>query len=356
MRNGMNISGFSEIVHEIQQEPAQAIFRYAAYAHCSPAGGMLAGVAPALIGLLRAPRHFEVPIRPSPALQCQGLLDPAWPQELALAALSGCFLVSAVSGFSARRTTVDHLSMTTSAILQEAAAAAPQVRYEIRSGTDKKISEALEVIEAVKSHSPNHQTFVQPLGLSARLVDAEGAGPWHRFCPFEQAPADTAAVQTKTQALSLDCQWLYGTQLRADFVHQDPQDLRSFPIDQPKQLAGIDWGPNPQEYLLMAIAADVLAQLNRRQQLPGAVHLDVRAMVNIRGMCGVAPTPVHLQDIELELQVEGWPAAQLATLMQQLAASIEASVVCALIRHRVGFEFQVGARPLSEDARECQPC
>lgn len=202
MRNGMNISGFSEIVHEIQQEPAQAIFRYAAYAHCSPAAGMLAGVAPAVIGLLRAPRHFEVPIQPSPALHCHGLLDPAWPQELALAALSGCFLVSAVSGFSARRTTVDHLSMTTSAVLQEAGAAAPQVRYDIRSGTDKKISEALEVIEAVKTHSPNHQTFVQALGLSARLVDAEGAGPWQRFCPLDQAPRGLRSLRARP------CPWI----------------------------------------------------------------------------------------------------------------------------------------------------
>ena len=354
MRNGMNISGFSEIVHEIQQEPAQAIFRYGAYAQYSPAAGMLAGVAPATIGLLRAPRHFEVPIRPSPALQCQGLLDPAWPQELALAALSGCFLVSAVSGFSARRTTVDHLSMTTRAHLQEAGAAAPQVRYEIRSGTDKKLSEALEVIEAVKTHSPNHQTFVQPLGLAARLVDAGRPGAWQHFAPLDSAPA--CAAEAPGQALSLDCQWLYGTQLRADFAGQAPEDRRSFPIDQPKQLAGIDWGPNPQEYLLMAIAADVLAQLSRRQQLPGAVRLDIRAMVDIRGMCEVAPTPVHLQNIELDLQVEGWPAAQRSRLQAQLAASIEASVVCALIRHRVAFEFQVGARPQPEEARQCLPC
>jgi uncharacterized OsmC-like protein len=344
MRNGMNISGFSEIVHEIQEEPAQAIFRYAAYARAAPDAGVLAGVHPALIGLLKAPRHFEVPISPEPALKSYGLLDVASPQELALTALLGCFLVSAVSGFSARRTTVDHLSMTTSAALFQARVGAPQVRYQIRSDTDKKIGEALDVIEAVKTHSPNHQTFVQSLGLSARLAGPCGARPWVRFPGISASAGDTPVP---SQALSLDCQWLYGTQLRSNFLRQNPEDPRTFPIDQPKQLAGIDWGPNPQEYLLMAIAADVLLQLRARHPLASEVQLNVRAMVDIRGMCEVAPSPVHLQDIELHLQVGECTTEQMEQLEQQLAQSIECSTVCALIRKRVDFEFDVGAQPVA---------
>lgn len=338
MRNGMNISGFSEIVHEVQREPQQALFRYGAYARCSPSGDMLAGVHPATIGTLKAPRCFEVPVRPSAALAAHGMLAPATPRELALIALSGCFLVSAVSGFSARRTTVGHLSMTTRVSMTEGDALAPHVRYQIRSMIDKKVSEVMDVIDAVKSHSPNHQSFVQPLPLLATVLVA-GESLLDLHFP---AQSEVGASLDQPQKLALDCQWLYGTQLRADFQRQDANDRRSFLIDQPKQLAGIDCGPNPQEYLLMAIAADVLQQLAARFPLDDTVTLDARAMVDIRGMCDVAPTPVHLQDIELQVSVGGWAAPRIGELEQALAQSIAHSQVCALIRRPVQFEFHIG--------------
>ncbi|MBG6886137.1 MULTISPECIES: OsmC family protein [Pseudomonas aeruginosa group] len=347
MRNGMNISGFSEIVHEVQREPQQALFRYGAYARCSPTGDMLAGVHPATIGTLRAPRCFEVPVRPGSSLAAYGMLEAATPRELALIALSGCFLVSAVSGFSARRTTVGHLSMTTRASMTEGDTLAPQVRYQIRSLIDKKISEVVDVIEAVKSHSPNHQSFVQPLPLSVSVI---AAGEPLLDLQFP-AQAEAGASLDQPQKLALDCQWLYGTQLRADFQRQDASDRRSFLIDQPKQLAGIDCGPNPQEYLLMAIAADVLQQLATRFPLDDTATLDARAMVDIRGMCDVAPTPVHLQDIELKLSLGSRVAPRVEELEQALAQSIAQSQVCALIRRPVQFEFHIG-HDLQAEARE----
>ncbi|CRI58573.1 OsmC family protein [Pseudomonas sp. CCOS 191] len=338
MRNGMNISGFSEIVHEVQREPQQALFRYGAYARCSPAGDMLAGVHPAVIGTLKAPRCFEVPVRPGDPLAAHGMLAAATPQELALIALSGCFLVSAVSGFSARRTTVAHLSMTTRASLSDGGSVAPQVRYQIRSLIDKNISEVVEVIEAVKSHSPNHQSFVQPLPLSATVL-AGGESLLDLHFPTQ---VEIGALACPAQQLELDCQWLYGTQLRADFQRQDAGDTRSFLIDQPKQLAGIDCGPNPQEYLLMAIAADVLQQLASRFPLDETATLDARALVDIRGMCDVAPTPVHLQDIELQVCLGAWAAPRIDELERALTQSIAHSQVCALIRRPVQFEFHIG--------------
>lgn len=349
MRNGMNISGFSEIIQEIQQDPAQALFTYGSFARWSSHSGMLGGLNPAQIGVLRAPRCFDVPILPVPAARGASMLAPASPAELAIVALSGCFLVSMVSGFSARRTTVDRLEMAVRAQLPSQAQWPPRVSYVIDALIDKGVQEALEVIETVKLHSPNHQTFTHALPVSVELRQG-GECLFTRTLPgFADGAGngDPGSQAAPAQAVDLRCGWLYGTQLEATLGAARGQPERRLPIDQPKQLAGLDWAPNPQEYLLMALAADVLSHLvestDAMPPTPWEARLTARAHVDIRGMCDVAPVPVHLQGISLQLDVTGVASNYLASLGELLVRSAEVSQVSHIVRHAV--QFEIGLNP-----------
>jgi uncharacterized OsmC-like protein len=350
MRNGMNISGFSEIIQEIQQDPAQALFSYSSFARWSSHSGMLGGLNPAQIGVLRAPRCFDAPILPVPAARGAGMLAPASPAELAIVALSGCFLVSMVSGFSARRTTVDRLEMGVRAQLPSQGQRPPRVSYAIDARIDKGVQEALEVIETVKLHSPNHQTFTHALPVSVELHQG-GECLFTRTLPgfAEGAGNGDAASQGSVQAVDLRCSWLYGTQLEATVSAAHGQPERRLPIDQPKQLAGLDWAPNPQEYLLMALASDVLSHFvestDAMPPTPWEARLTAKAHVDIRGMCDVAPVPVHLQGIRLQLDVTGVPANYLSSLGELLVRSAEVSQVSHIVRHAVQFEIGLGPNP-----------
>lgn len=346
MRNGMNISGFSEIIQEIQQDAAQAIFAYSSFARYAPRSGMLGGVNPAQIGVLRAPRCFEVPILPQAAVRGAGMLEPTSPTELAIVALSGCFLVSMVSGFSARRTTVEQLAMRVRASLPTDPGRPPVVAYAIEARVDKAEQEALEVIEAVKLHSPNHQTFTHALPLTVELRDRGEAVFTRTLTSLHAvADADNASVLEAAPDVELRCDWLYGTQLEAALGDAACPPLRRLPIDQPKQLAGLDWAPNPQEYLLMALAADVLSHVvTSTDAMPTPdwdVRLAARAHVDIRGMCDVAPVPVHLQGICLQLDVTGVPETHVASLADLLLRSVEVSQVSHIVRHPVQFNISL---------------
>lgn len=346
MRNGMNISGFSEIIHEIQQDPEQAIFSYSSFARRSTNSGMLGGVNPACIGVLRAPRYFEAPVLPISAARAHGMLEPATPTEFAIVALAGCFLVSMVSGFSARRTTVDRLSMGVHAEFMSGIRQPPRVSYLIDAQIDKAKQETIEVIEAVKLHSPNHQTFTHALPVNVELHRAGEVVFKRSLSGFADSSDSGTVAKLEAAAVELRCEWLYGTQLEACLqgAIKGQQDRR-FPIDQPKQLAGLDWAPNPQEYLLMALAADVLEHFCKSMDVaktfPGDVRLTARAHVDIRGMCDVAPVPVHLQEISLILDVTLLPEDCLTSMGDLLVLSAEVAQVSQIVRHPVQFAIEL---------------
>jgi hypothetical protein len=67
-------------------------------------------------------------------------------------------------------------------------------------------------------------------------------------------------------------------------------------------MTGCDWGPNPQEYLLLGLAADIAAHLDRvSSQLKGERYtwkVVATAREDIRGLLLKDPDGLVLQDVE----------------------------------------------------------
>lgn len=350
MRNGIDVSSFSEIVHEVKNNEKEGQFYYSCGTRWSREGGVCAYVKPALIGTLRAPRTFVYPVRPT-SLFCVGSKTPAaYPIEIAMTALSGCFLVSVVSGLSAQRCTIEQLNLELEGLIPSGISEAPQVTYRLVSSVDATLKDMQEVVRTVEQMSPNHRTFVTGLGMKvsvSRLDDPlyfgsidESGVPVQKVAGLKTAGQ---GASNEREEIRLNCRWVYGTQLSAGFS-QDEAEARMFPIDQPKQLGGIDWAPNPQEYLLMALSSDIANNLIEDSQVKSELSdltISARARVDIRGMCGVADVPVHLQDIEINIESSLDLSDLSFDLSQRVDSAVNRSLVCKLIRQPVVFTVEV---------------
>ena len=339
MRNGIDISSFSEIIHEIQNDERQAQFRYSAGAQWYAGNGLFAYVKPAIIGNLKSPRRFVYPIKP---LSCNALAvdrESAFPIEIAMVALSGCFLVSVVSGLSAQRCTIENLYLKLDACIRNSNKYPPQVYYEIGAQTDQTIDRIEDVVNTVKKMSPNHRTFESELDISV-LVGSSKV-PMH-FASID-ANAQEPSNGIRSDNIHIKCEWDYGTQLKA-FLFDTNKQSKRFPIDQPKQLGGIDWAPNPQEYLLMALSSDLLNEMlaidELGKKLPD-LNISAKAHVDIRGMCDVADVPVHLQGICIQIESTGSLESLDKDLQALIDRAINNSAVCKIIRQKVKFEFSI---------------
>lgn len=333
MRNGIDVSGFSEIIEEVTNNPVEARFDYKVEACWTRTGGACATVKPARIGSLKAPRIFQFPIKPRPARGENGMLAPAAPEELALVALSGCFLVSTVSGLTAQKCTIEQISMDVDISLDDSSRSPACVSYCIRSRTDKSAQSTKDVVETVQSMSPNHRSFVEslPINICIGNYRAEFSGLHSE---------DRSGFESKP--MSLVCSWKYGTQLTASFCVDS--DARVFPIDQPKQLGGVDWAPNPQEYLLAALSSDILNCLFESSDLTRDIEdmtVTASANVDIRGMCNVDGVPVHIQNIQLTVSSESIDFTETPGIEALLSTVVARSKVCNLIRRTVDFSIDV---------------
>ncbi|WP_271271067.1 hypothetical protein [Aliamphritea hakodatensis] len=323
MRNGIDISSFSETVNEVRNDERQGQIDYSAVSSWKPNAGILARVNPARVGTLKAPRIFEIPVPPHATVAGHTMLPEATPQEMAAVALAGCFLVSTVNGLSSIKCTIESLNIGLTLTPVDM-----QALYTINAQTNRGPEDLERIVGMVKQMSPNHRSFAEALPLTVQIADTTFA---FDACGTPEAPAGDPAET------HLSCHWLYGTQLQANLG-----DQLQLPIDQPKQLGGVDWAPNPQEYLLMALSADVLSKLTEHQAVTeqlSQLKIVASARVDIRGMCDVADVPVHLLNIQLQLQGNSDEMNRIANLKEYVQAAISQSTVCQYLRHPVSMVF-----------------
>ncbi|WP_043266816.1 OsmC family protein [Streptomyces sp. CT34] len=300
MRNSFNTSGFSEVAHEIRENPREAQYRYGARARFSPARGVTAHTEPALLGSVKSARDFRIDVRTPDALGASlGSVHEPTPLDLALTAVAACSLKTMVGGGSARGITFESLALTIRAAFVPAADSSDLTvppaglgyRIEAEGAADAAVLH--EVLDQVRSHSPNHRTLTDPVPVRLDLGGEtdEDVAPQAVLPPLATAGA---------QLLTRRVRWVSGTQFES--TGADGPHAPVLRVDQPKQLTGVDWGPNPQEYLLMGLASEV-ALLARREAL---LHTGVecswdvaaRARVDIRGLLKVdTSVPVPLQDV-----------------------------------------------------------
>jgi uncharacterized OsmC-like protein len=233
---------------------------------------------------------------------------------MALIGFGACLLVTIVIGSSSK----GHLLMEVSLLLAPAEPGAEWgIEYDLIVRGDMKPEQLLETLKEASLHSPNHRTFVEPNTLSWTL----SAPPSHvvRSNDILTATRDVAVaredwpfasdrgrVATRRHA---GVRWDYGLQLSA-WADSEAARHSRFPVDQTKQLGGMDRGPNPQEYLLCGLSASVV---ETAVALARARGLDVQEVtcrsqgrLDIRGFLGIdRQVPDKVQDISCALSFRG---------------------------------------------------
>ncbi|MEU5127866.1 OsmC family protein [Streptomyces mobaraensis] len=325
MRNSFNTAGFSEVVHEIRNDPAEAAFLYTAEAQSSLYRGLSARIGPALFGTVKSARRFSVELRDvSDAPGADGPL----PMHLALTGIASCALTTLVGGGSAQSVVFESADMD---IAWDGGAVASRIDV----GGVPDDATVAELVDQVERFSPNYTTLTRPVPVALR----HGPGA----APASAGTAEGAPAAGRPAACQV--RWISGTQLTS--APLDPEPGEELRVDAPKQLTGVDWGPNPQEYLLMGLAADVASHLGRfareltgravtwrvavrgTEDVGGLLQADPSAVVQLQDMeCAVAE-PAGLSGTELEkVVVAAWAASEVRYL-------IEAAPAVRLTSHRV---------------------
>ncbi|BCJ50044.1 hypothetical protein Asp14428_15190 [Actinoplanes sp. NBRC 14428] len=314
MRNGLNISGVSEIVHEIRENGAEAVIRFST--STAVAGDRAeVTVGTAHHGTFRMARDFRL------ALTGAEAADPGLtPVEAAAAAIGACVLITHVHGYSARGISLTSLGVRVTATVPTDAAgrvADPSaglrdLRYDITVDAEATEAALAQVTQFVTCFSPNHRAFLDAgdYDLSSVLVRPGGTAT-SRPVPVT-APAATAPAAGELTVVA-ELQWEYGTEAHVSTaVSPGIEARRAAPtlvVDQSKQMLGIDRGPNPQEMLLTAISAELalgLSALARERGLPlSRIEVDGGGRLDIRGMMNVDPAvPARFHEIRFVVRCE----------------------------------------------------
>ncbi|CAL9629113.1 hypothetical protein SUDANB15_06013 [Streptomyces sp. enrichment culture] len=320
MRNGLNVSGVSEMVHEIREVPEEAVARFAVE---SPAGVQAPGTVTsrtltARNGTVRVARDFRLGHRT--ALPADDTASPLpTPYESALAALAACVLVTSVNGYTARGVTLGTMSVTARADLALDADGRPVPgrpldglawRCDVDCEADPDTARSINRL--VTAFSPNHRVVLDEAPPdTAVLLGPDGPTPLG--IPGPAAPPPPAPARSTTVEATVT--WEYGSEGR--YVSTVGAHARSGPwgVDQAKQMLGIDRAPNSQEILLAALCAELTALLP-----DGAVRLRAAGLLDTRGMLNVTrEAPSRFHGLTLEATA---PELSAADLSRALAGSV----------------------------------
>jgi uncharacterized OsmC-like protein len=357
MRNGLNITGVSEMVHELRERPEEAVADFTVECPAGPAaeGAVTAATRTARIGTLRAARPFTLTHRLSGP---PGAVGPhPSPHESALAALASCALITQVNGVSARGVTIGSLQVTARADLALDASGRPvpgrpleHLRWHCDLESDGPTDVVASIVRLVTAFSPNHRAFTDACPFD--LVTVNGKPLTSADAPTAAPGAESAAAATATVEATVV--WEYGSEAAyttATALHGVRHaSLAARTVDQTKQMLGIDKGPNSQEILLAAVCAELFAELSAALEggTPGGPLLRAGGRIDHRGMMNVLRTvPSRVHGLSLEVST---PEAAPARTKDIVRAALSRSVLVATLAHPRTVEVELwhnGAAALS---------
>ncbi|WP_369269292.1 OsmC family protein [Streptomyces sp. R11] len=324
MRNGLNIAGVSEMVHEIRQIPAEAVARFAVQTPGGAAtpGSVISRTLTARNGTVRMARDFRLGHRLTVTADEPDGAQPT-PYESALAALGACVMVTSVNGYTARGVTLGAMSVTVRADLEldstgRAVAGRPLQNIAWRCDVDCETDPdtARSINRLVTAFSPNHRVFLDAAPLdTVVLVGADGRTT-ALDAPAPGADSEPAGAARST-AIEATVTWEYGSEgSYVTTVGTPGARPRSGPwgVDQAKQMLGIDRAPNSQEILLAALCAELIPLLPDGSVLRAAGLLDTRGMLNV-----AREVPSRFHGLSLEAVAQDLSASDLS---QALARSV----------------------------------
>ncbi|MFE9740373.1 OsmC family protein [Streptomyces sp. NPDC006477] len=347
MRNGLNISGVSELIHEIREKPEEALIDFRVTGH--PArDGVATHVRTARHGSVRMARGFRVDqlshrTRPQDAVTAAGRVDPLTsPYESALTALGACALITHVNGFTGRGVALDEIELTARAELPldasgHATGGAGLLglawRCTVTCGASDDVVQGVNRL--VTAFSPNHRVFLDEADLTLRALVTRGDGRRETLTlPYAPAAApDAGAPAADPALLEVHLRWEYGTEVHARTSLEHGGTRREgasvLVVDQSKQMLGIGKGPNPQELLLSAVCGELVGLVREETDRTGTpvdeLHVAGGGRLDIRGMQNVlreVPSRFHNLGFDLEVTSDADLDALAAVLTTALGRSV----------------------------------
>jgi uncharacterized OsmC-like protein len=324
MRNNVSTAGFSELAHEFKDDPEEAIYRYRGIASHSARRGLSASIGPALLGRVKSARAFSFNLCDStvPA-------DDPTPLDLALTGIATCSLKTLIGGGTARGVIYDVVGM----LIRSGSDLDRPLVYNFEIGGDFQDATITELLERVRHHSPNHRTISDSISITIKLIN-------HSDRVVHEQTIRPSGDSISLPVMSRSVRWVTGLQFESSpLAPRAGQVLR---VDSPRQLTGVDWGPNAQEYLLMALASDLAAKTaeHSRELLGEPAELEVIAdgHTDLRGMFSVDPLSyVALQDITCTIRVPD-PLVTSHAVPQLIAAAMDSRMIN-LIRNPQNIEM-----------------
>ncbi|AZZ55693.1 OsmC family protein [Rathayibacter iranicus] len=299
MRNGFNTAGFSEVVHEITNDSKEAKFVYAVRGRRSKLTGLSVHVLPALLGTVKSPRRFNFSLRESWAEVPLGEVHLPTPQDLFLTGIGSCMMTTLVGGASARHLDLEGADVVLTLSSRDSttsgfAEAIVSAQFNLTTSSDD--SQCQQLVDRVAEQSPNYVSVI-----SGTPVDIVTDLPPHvrsRVEHWEPLANPISHVEPVTTS------WISGPQCLVITGGRD--EGTSLRADAPKQLTGVDWGPNPQEYLLAGLAAEMAGLLFTNSvgtPIEGQAWDVVSTGVeDVRGFLGVGSgVTVGLQDVDCRI-------------------------------------------------------
>ncbi len=321
MRNGLNTGNMSELVHEIRSNPLEAQFRYSVASELGCSGDAIARVQTLAGGSIRIARPFEFYSNRDRDAQVARTS-----QEYLLTALGGCAMITFLLGCSARAVSLSALGMDVYAEVPEAGPLR-NVNYcfDIEADVDRTVLSSLA--RHVACFSPNHRTFTD--GNEVRVI-VSGVTPHDERTGQTVRPTSVASPERgPVSPVSARLDWQYGTQIRA-CTSWSGRTRDGLWVDQPKQALGLDRAPNPQEYLLGSLNAELLHRL-------GSVNSDLvktivqsSGKIDLRGLLNVDPAaPTRVHELELSIGLRRAVAeADIARIQQAVSACGTYQTIC----------------------------
>lgn len=364
MRNGLNISGVSELVHEIQENPEEAPIVFDV-AGTWKRGAAVTEVRTAHYGTIRMARGWT--IESSAETRTDRSLPS--PPELMMAALGACVLVTHAHGYSARGISLTGLDVAVTGAFRyrppedDDGRAGPRLfedlRYVIDVGCDGDDDQMRALSQFVTCFSPNHRAFIDEGSVHLELATGDGGTETISALRSPAVPTRAAADDFGPAKCDVraDLAWEYATQAHVQMrlgAALDPQERRhAITIDQAKQMVGLDSGANPQELLLAGIVSEllhgVIDEAARSDVEIGDLRIESGGRLDIRGMLNVDPSvPARFHDVGLRVVVgSSAPRAEIERVVQ---AAIDRSLGLASLRfaYPIGLTLRRGDEVLLE--------
>jgi uncharacterized OsmC-like protein len=327
MRNGLNTGNMSELVHEIRTNPEEAQFRYGVDSTCQHRELISCATRTLQGGTIRIARPFTIE---ATALGCS---LAATPEQLLLLALGGCAMITFLLGCGAKGVSLNSLRMELRAEYQRDQGL-ENVAYRLLVDCDAEPDVVGAIAHHVACFSPNHRTFIDRNQIEVTIAD-DRVSDRHRSATEPSANRVTFLNSTEVVGLQAAIDWQFGTQL-SGYVWQSNSEARhAYAIDQPKQALGLDRAPNPQEYLLAALATDLHRGAQSRggdsASLGMVPSFSLSGKLDLRGLLNVdSSVPTRFHELRVNLKDDGHLDVSQAegTAIQLVGDSSIAQTIC----------------------------